>query len=100
MVAGTYGPKAKKVYDSLSASNSNFGHPQILHKVERAAKLASLARDDSRFSGQFRGQGRGRGPWRGRGQFPHRGRGRGVFQQDYNPGFQPVNIAMDREETN
>ncbi len=105
VVAGTYRPKAKKVFDSLSSTNSNFGHPQILGHVEKAAKLASLAREESSSSSQpqrpfhsFNNRGFGR-PWRGWG-----GRGfRGNFHQgslrgDSNPGFQPMAVPTDRED--
>ncbi len=102
VVAGTYGVKAKRMYDSLSSTNSNFGHPQILQRVEQAAKLASLAREDSSFPhqqhrGGFRGCPFSSSSWRGRGQSNFRGHGRG--HSDFNPGFQSLPMPTEREES-
>ncbi len=42
VVAGTYGPKAKQLFDSIGAGNSSIGHPQILQRVETVAKLTAF----------------------------------------------------------
>ncbi len=94
VVAGTYGVCAKRLFDSIGGTTTSFAHPQILQRVETAAKLASYQprEETSSFSDRpFRG--RGHGAWRGRGSFrgPFRGQG-SDFQQ-----FPATQFPQDRE---
>ncbi len=85
VVAGTYGSRAKKLFDSMGGSTSSFAHPQILQRVETAAKLALYQPNlDDRTTLERQPFRRGRGPWRGWGGFCGSFQGRGGDFQPYN----------------
>ncbi len=97
VVAGTYGAKAKRMYDSLSSANSNFGHPQILQRVEQAAKLVSLVKDEPNpFHQCGNNCGRFQGSWRGCSSF--RGCGHGGHQE-FTPGFSSLPVPTERDDS-
>ncbi len=109
VVAGTYRPKAKKLFDSIGSGVSVIGHPQILQHVETVTKLTAFQPREEQCDFDSRGPSASpfrhpfRGGWRpSRGGFHNnssnfsRGRGRG----DYSSSFPPNHdFGMDRDES-
>ncbi len=93
VVVGTYGSRAKQLFDSMGGATSSFAHPQILQRVETATKPASYQPQEERDFGDRQPFRRGRGQWRGRGVLRGGFRGCGMDAQP----FQTSHFPQDRD---